>query len=175
MLQNNLFRELGEKLPLWSCWSLMFIYWFFCIHQLSICYIVVGFSDTENNNNDNYNKKKKKTQTKPSFWPQEVYSPEWRKLKSLWGKYHERYMHRRGTQIIQGNEGQRANVSSTRWYQRLSLVEAGGGKVRTGVWVDRAAGIKMLSVVLNDLMITPIMIKTISNIYREKSRSQILF
>lgn len=37
----------------------MFIYWFFCIHQLSICYIVVGFSDTENNNNDNYNKKKK--------------------------------------------------------------------------------------------------------------------
>lgn len=68
-------------------------------------------------------------------------------------------MHRRGTQIIQGNEGQRANVSSTRWYQRLSLVEAGGGKVRTGVWVDRAAGIKMLSVVLNDLMITPIMIK----------------
>lgn len=84
-------------------------------------------------------------------------------------------MHRRGTQLIQGNKGQRANVSSKRWYQRLSLVEAGGGTVRTGVWVDRAAGIKMLSVVLNNLMITPIVIKTISNIYREKSGRQTLF
>lgn len=59
--------------------------------------------------------------------------------------------------------------------KRLSLVKAGGGKVRTGVWVDRAAGIKMLSVVLNNLMVTPIRIKIISNIYREKSRSQTLF
>lgn len=54
-----------------------------CIHQLSICHIVIGLRDTENNNNDNYNKKTKKSQTKASCWPQEVYSPEWRKLRIL--------------------------------------------------------------------------------------------
>lgn len=58
---------------------------------------------------------------------QDVYSPEWRQFKSLWGKYQERYRHRCGAQLTQESEGTKGECFLKKIVPKLSLVGEAGG------------------------------------------------